>query len=81
MILQTVDFCDLYKIGLESGKKYHDIELYNFFNHINVLSIRHNFKIYWKDTLLKTLKIQREYLTKYSETNCVNRDYNLFTNE
>lgn len=73
MIYKTVEFCDLYKIGLESGKKYDKEKLLKFVNH-NVPYILQHSKIYWKDSILKAANIKREDLPK----NCVNRDFNIF---
>jgi len=72
MILQSYMFCDLYKIGLESGKKYDKDELYNFVDFTNkILWSKSNSKIYWKDSITKIIGIQKSL-------NCVDRDYNLF---
>ncbi len=76
MIAQTKDFCDLYKVGLESGKCYLKKDIIQFMNKVNFqLSMTSKIpKIYWKDTLLKKAGILREELPE----NCVSRDYNLF---
>ena len=72
MIFLSRSFCDLFKIGLESGKKYSKPELQNF---IKVIPSRvDGTKIYFKDSLLKAAGINRDELPE----NCVNRDYNLF---
>ena len=79
MISKTRDFCDLYKIGLKSDKKYNQWETKNFINHISSLvSPKRNkiIKIYFKDSLLKVAGINREDLPK----NCVGRDYDIFSN-
>ncbi|MCE5227044.1 MAG: hypothetical protein LLG05_14460 [Porphyromonadaceae bacterium] len=73
MIEKIVGFCDLYKIGLESGKKYNDKELYEFITEVLILT-RKAGKVYFKDSLLKAAGIDRSELYWY----CVNRDYNLF---
>jgi DNA repair photolyase len=77
MIKQTVGFCNLYKIGLESGKKYNRQELCDFVEMVNVLSLSFGFKVYWKDSLLKQAGIDRSWLLK----NCVGREYNMFNQE
>lgn len=76
MIGQTSTFCDLYKIGLESGRKYNDTDITIFMNKVNFhLSFLPNIpKVYWKDSLLKAAGIERSNLPK----NCVTRDYNIF---
>ncbi|GHU97360.1 hypothetical protein FACS1894156_8920 [Bacteroidia bacterium] len=75
MILQTRGFCDLYKVGLESGKKYNYLEIRSFMlacYGINGIKS----KFYFKDELLKQAVIKREHLPD----NCVSRDYNIFNN-
>ena len=72
MILQTKDFCDLYKIGLESGAKYKQSEVNEF-----AIDILYNFrakKIYFKDSFLNKAGITRSQLPE----NYVDRDYNMF---
>ncbi|GHV60893.1 hypothetical protein FACS1894195_0490 [Bacteroidia bacterium] len=76
MIWETLPFCDLYKIGLESGKKYNKDELLDLISEVirkSYLPTNH-FKIYFKDSLLKQAGINREDLP----VNCVSRDYNMF---
>jgi hypothetical protein len=76
MIRETIHYCDLYKIGLESGKKYDRKHLQIFVSWVlgtcKILAKR----IYFKDSLLKQAGISRSELPD----NCVNRDYNLFNN-
>ena len=77
MVIRTNDFCDLYKIGLESGKKYKKPEVYDFVDKTlsyAALFFNDNEKIYFKDRLLKQAGINREDLP----SNCVTRDYNMF---
>jgi DNA repair photolyase len=73
MILNTMGFCDLYKIGLQSGAKY-DRENTADFVSLLLNFIRNNY--YFKDSLLKAAGINREDLP----ANCVNSDYNMFNN-
>jgi DNA repair photolyase len=75
MIIETRGFCNLYKIGLESGKKHDKKEVSNFIDDCYQKSARLS-KIYFKDGILKQAGINREDLPE----NCVNRDYNLFNN-
>ncbi len=63
--------CDLFKIGLLSGKKYDLTLLRRFINHVTWLV--DETPIYFKDTLLKQAGIERKELPE----NCVNRDYKL----
>lgn len=75
MIKQTEGFCDLYKIGLESGKKYNKKQLKDFVGAVILgTTLKRISKVYFKDSLLKTAGIKREDLPK----NCVNRDFNIF---
>lgn len=76
MISRTKNFCDLYKIGLESGKRYSKNTIVRFMNNIN-LQLSMTFpipKVYWKDSLINQAEVLRSELPE----NCVNRDYNLF---
>lgn len=73
MIRQTERFCDLYKIGLLSGKKFDKIELNDFV--WNTVEYLHGYKVYFKDSLLKSAGVERTELP----SNCVNKDYNIFT--
>ncbi len=74
-IIQTSHISDLYKIGLQSGKKYdkHDIKVFMD----NVIRITKNefrsVPVYFKDSLLKQAGISRESLP----SNCVDRTFNL----
>jgi DNA repair photolyase len=74
MIKSTMEFCDLYKIGLESSKKYdkHNINVFiqRCFKYAHLRSL----KIYFKDGLLKQAGISRSELPD----NCVSRDYDMF---
>ena len=72
MIVRTIGICDLYKIGLMSGKKYDKKELAKFIFSVELMC--ENSKIYFKDSLLKAVEIERNQLP----LNCVDRDYNLF---
>lgn len=74
MIEQTLPFCDLYKIGLESGKKYKIEDIHLFLHQVSILTRAWQNKLYFKDGFVKQSKIQRCNLPD----NCVERDYNLF---
>ncbi|NDV81307.1 hypothetical protein [Bacteroides sp. 51] len=70
MVMKSVDFCDLFKVGLLSGKKYDYRELRGF-----ILACAHlDNKLYFKDTFIKQAGLTREELP----ANCVTRDYNIF---
>jgi DNA repair photolyase len=84
MIENTIGFCDLYKIGLLSGKKYDKKELNLFIGYIITDDSTLEYgtrltdsKFYFKDSILKQAGINREDLPE----NCVKRDYNLFNNK
>lgn len=74
MIQQTAKFCDLFKIGLMSGKEYQTDMMKLFFENVCSLASIFGFKVYFKDSLLKQLDIDRILLSNY----CVTRDYNIF---
>lgn len=71
MILETLDCCDLYKIGLKSGEKYPLNDLRHF---IDFVACELVVPVYFKDSLLKAAGIASESLP----SNCVTRDYNIF---
>jgi hypothetical protein len=75
MINNSDGVFDLYKIGLKSGKKY-DKEALNLFIDWVIEHTNKNAKIYFKDSLLQQVGVNRKDLPE----NCVGRDYNLFTN-
>lgn len=70
IIQKTSRFCDLFKIGLMSGKKYDKESLRLFIHKLRYL----NNKIYLKDSLL----IQSGMIIEDLPTNYVNSDYNMF---
>jgi DNA repair photolyase len=78
MIKQTLGFCDLYKIGLLSGKRDYNKELLNHFVGRTcwlVSSRTQSSKIYWKESVKKYLG---------NDIVCargVDADYNLFTDK
>ena len=73
MIVKTIGFCDLYKIGLKSGVKYDKQDAKYFIEKV-IEAIGDNAKIYFKDSLLEQAGINREDLPE----TCVGRDYNMF---
>lgn len=76
MIKDTVGSCDLYKIGLMSGKDYNKNQAGAFIDLVIALSVAFGFKVYWKDSILKKSGIERNQLHEH-ET-CVTSDYNIF---
>jgi DNA repair photolyase len=73
VIVDSLTFCDLYKIGLEAGKSYNIHDLIWFMD--DVVRLCKHYKIYFKDSLLKQAGILRNNLPE----NCVSRNYNIFT--
>lgn len=71
VINASIDFCDLYKVGLMSGKKYDVVEAQTFVEWLNELEKP---KIYLKDSLQKLSRYTNEELDEYF----VNRNYNIF---
>lgn len=67
--------CDLYKIGLMSGKRYNAQERGDAECFFEMLKGDTGQKFYLKDTLITLLKLDRDKLPEHF----VNRDYNLFT--
>jgi len=72
MIKASVGYCDLYKIGLMSGKKYNQEEAGYFVKWLSELSEQP--KIYLKESLLKLSRYESHELGK----NFVSRDYNIW---
>jgi DNA repair photolyase len=74
MIEKSAEFCNLFKVGLESGRKYKDYNLEWFMDWAVSFCNKSGAKIYFKDDLLKAAGISRSELPD----NCVTRDYNIF---
>lgn len=72
MIMQTIGFCDLYKIGLMSGKKYDQVDAQSFVEWLSDLPAMP--KIYLKESLQKLTHYTNEEL----DVNFITSDYNLF---
>lgn len=77
MIKQTVGFCELYKVGLESGKKYKKLDVNEFLYKISILAAVNDFKVYPKDSLVALSLYSREFLETLSSS-FVDRSYNIF---
>ena len=81
MIEQTIDFCDLYRIGLRSGVKadYYDGDKLAFFiGQVEGLMLvkQSNAKVYWKESVRNSISFDcSDYWTS---RNYVNADYNIF---
>lgn len=74
MISATIGYCDLYKIGLMSGKHYSPAVIREFISTAYSVIKLTNAKVYFKDSLLAQAGISRDSLPSC----CVNRDYNMF---
>lgn len=74
-IKATFGHCDLYKVGLMSGKKYDAIDAQTFVEWLNELTDSNYPKIYLKESLQKLTGYRNEDL----EINFVGRDYNVFS--
>lgn len=72
MIEKTLEFCDLYKVGLMSGKKYDIVDAQTFVE--KLIELPGEPKIYLKESLQKLTG----YNTGELLSNFVNRDYNMF---
>jgi DNA repair photolyase len=73
-IYRVEPVCDLFKIGVLSGKLYNRQELKEFIH--NIVD-RGKSKYYFKDSLLKAAGINRSELPD----NCVTKDYNIFNKQ
>lgn len=75
-ITQTVEYCDLYKIGLLSGKRdYSRNEIDEFVEKVNDTIDIAGKKVYWKDSV-------KEYIGRDIECSAgVGADYDLFADE
>ncbi len=73
MICDTNCICDLYKIGIESGKQYVKSELKEFITGVIEQNYFSEAKIYFKDSLLKQAGVLRSDLPD----SCVDRNYQI----
>lgn len=79
MIQQTLGFCDLYKIGLMSGKRdYTPFDVQGFMHDTNLVVRDNHAKVYWKDSVLDYIKMTREDCLKHADDFIVHADYNMF---
>lgn len=73
IIRETLDFCDLYMVGLLSGEKdYGKADVRNLVD--GLLGLPGKPKVYLKDSVVKMLKLDRSTLLE----NFVGNDYNMF---
>ncbi len=86
MIEQTLGYCDLYMIGLISGKRnYTPQDVMEFIADTNKLLIKAQLasnklkKVYWKDSVLDYIGMSRDDFNEvHKRSIVVNADYNLF---
>lgn len=91
MIEQTIGYCNLYKIGLMSGKReYTRDEVFRWVCDLYTMIAGYHFakctqspKIYFKDSVLEYIGETRNDcpLTSMKNSITVNADYNIFTNQ
>lgn len=74
MIVRSLPYCDLFKIGLESGKTYPKKLVLRFMDAVTSMIRDTDRKIYFKDSIIKRSDLDRSNLPEC----CVTRDYNLF---
>lgn len=80
MIEQTVGHCDLYKVGLQSGKKYDREAIQEFALRVMAAARCNHIKVYFKDSLAARIGATREDMSQWQWGDClVDADYNLFT--
>lgn len=82
MICDSLPWCDLYKIGLLSGKRnYSREELAHFVWLVNGSMVELNtvrkVMVYWKDSVIDYLNTDRNDF-RFTYYHCVNADYNIF---
>ncbi len=79
MIEQTVGHCDLYKVGLQSGKKYDRKATQEFALRVMAAARCNHTKVYFKDSLVSRIGATREEMRQWQWGDClVGADYNLF---
>lgn len=74
MIAASIEHCDLFKVGLMSGKKYDILDAQIFVEWLSDLSDLHEAKIYLKESLQKLSR----YTNQELGGNFVTADYNIF---
>jgi DNA repair photolyase len=79
MIEQTVGHCDLYKVGLQSGKKYDRKATQEFTLRVMAAARCNHTKVYFKDSLVSRIGSTREEMRQWQWGDClVDADYNMF---
>ena len=76
MIMDSVEACDFYKIGLLSGDKNYDWdEMAHFVSDVDAIVAKHNIPVYWKKSVTDFFGSEPFGRTK------VDKDYNLFNTQ
>ena len=81
MIAQALPYCDLFKIGLLSGKKeYTREQVIDFFDEMMKEFDQYPkpVKVYWKDSVCEYIEVSREEMRALYPDIIVESDYNLF---
>jgi len=79
MMELTLEFCDLYKVGLQSGKKYDMKATQEFTLRVMAAARCNHTKVYFKDSLVSRLGVTRETMSQWQWGDClVDCDYNMF---
>jgi DNA repair photolyase len=76
VMFDSMGYCDLFKIGLLSGKKYDSLELKVLMYDAIKFARASGAKIYFKNSLIKQAGYSREHINSIDV--CVGRDYNIF---
>lgn len=78
MLHLTYGYCDLYKVGILKGAKYDLKDLQWLWTSFTVGCNCSNSKVYFKDSLLKMINMDRAKMMELGHRSIVNRDYNMF---
>ena len=77
MIENSLGYCHLYKVGLESGKTYKQDELKWFITKVMTACSCNHTNVYFKDSILKQAGMDRDELCSLNNS-VVKRDFNIF---
>lgn len=77
-IIQALDWCDLFKIGLMSGQKIDEDFRHKLIGFVGNVLLRCEGKIYFKDSITKITGSIKNSFFGVETSHCVDRDFNLF---
>lgn len=77
-IIQALDWCDLFKIGLMSGQKIDEDFRHKLIGFVGNVLLRCKGKIYFKDSITKITGSIKNSFFGVETSHCVDRDFNLF---